>query len=218
MKKEKGVKTLMVPRMERHVGVDRAELILLQDEDQAIQATARSTSPKSRRGKTKTINKGAITRAPLQNIPVVDVPFKRVTVDLVGLIGPKSEDGHRYILTLVDYATRYPEAVPLKRIDAETVAEATVRGPMHILKQLWTKDIEEDEVRSSSGYDKPVEVLRDTGCVGVVLRRDLISDDQLTGRTCLIARIDNTMLLAEEAWINVETPFLSGGVKACTSR
>ena len=31
---------------------------------------------------------------------------------------------HRYILTLVDYATRYPEAVPLKNIDTETVAEA----------------------------------------------------------------------------------------------
>ncbi|RUS68973.1 hypothetical protein EGW08_023265 [Elysia chlorotica] len=74
----------------------------------------------------KTTNKGAIPKAPLQNIPVVDVPFKRVAVDLVGPIDPTSEDGHRYILTLVDYATRYPEAVPLKRIDAETVAEALV--------------------------------------------------------------------------------------------
>ncbi|RUS84546.1 hypothetical protein EGW08_007715 [Elysia chlorotica] len=67
-----------------------------------------------------------LERAPLQSIPVVDVPFKRVAVDLVGPIDPTSEDGHRYILTLVDYATRYPEAVPLKRIDAETVAEALV--------------------------------------------------------------------------------------------
>ncbi|RUS84404.1 hypothetical protein EGW08_007788 [Elysia chlorotica] len=52
IQKEKEVKTLMVPRMERHVGVDRAELIRLQNEDQAIQAMTRSTSPKSRRGKT----------------------------------------------------------------------------------------------------------------------------------------------------------------------
>ena len=37
---------------------------------------------------------------------------------------PTSEKGHRYILTLVDYATRYPEAVPLKNIETETVAEA----------------------------------------------------------------------------------------------
>ena len=32
--------------------------------------------------------------------------------------------GHQYILTLVDYATRYPEAVPLKKISTEAVAEA----------------------------------------------------------------------------------------------
>ena len=46
-------------------------------------------------------------------------------MDLVGPITPPaSERGHRYILTLVDYATRYPEAVPFKNIDTETVAEA----------------------------------------------------------------------------------------------
>jgi len=74
----------------------------------------------------KTVNRGAVSRAPMQNIPVVDTPFKRVAMDLVGPIEPPSEAGHRYILTLVDYATRYPEAVPLKKIDTETVAEALV--------------------------------------------------------------------------------------------
>ena len=33
------------------------------------------------------------------------------------------ERGHRYILVLMDYATRYPEAAPLKSIDTERVAE-----------------------------------------------------------------------------------------------
>ena len=60
----------------------------------------------------------------MENIPVADVPFKRVAVDLIGPIELASEAGHRYILTLVDYATWYPEAVPLKRINTETVAEA----------------------------------------------------------------------------------------------
>ena len=32
----------------------------------------------------------------------------------------------KYILTLVDYATRYPEAVALPSIEMETVAEALV--------------------------------------------------------------------------------------------
>ena len=59
-------------------------------------------------------------------MPFIDKPFKRVAIDLVAPIGPLSEDGHRYILTLVDFATRYPEAVPLKNFDTEIVAEALV--------------------------------------------------------------------------------------------
>ena len=70
--------------------------------------------------------KGTVPKVPLQSVPVVDIPFKRVVVDPIGPIDPRSEAGHRYIPMLVDYATRYPEAVPLKRIDAETVAEALV--------------------------------------------------------------------------------------------
>ena len=57
-------------------------------------------------------------------MPLIDTPFKRVAVDIVGPIAPPSEAGHRYILTLVDYATRYPEAVPFKKITTEAVAEA----------------------------------------------------------------------------------------------
>ena len=34
------------------------------------------------------------------------------------------EAGYQYILTIVDYVTRYPEAVPLKKIPTEAVAEA----------------------------------------------------------------------------------------------
>ena len=71
-------------------------------------------------------SKGTILKVPLQCIPLVDVNFKCVPVDLVGSIEPPSEAGHRYILTLVDYTTRYPEAILLKRINIETVVEAIV--------------------------------------------------------------------------------------------
>ena len=57
-------------------------------------------------------------------MPLIDKPFKRAAVDIVGPIEPPSEAGHRYILTLVDYGTKYPEAVPLKKITTEAVAEA----------------------------------------------------------------------------------------------
>ena len=59
-------------------------------------------------------------RAPLGDMPLIDQPFKRVAIYLVGLIAPASDKEHRYILTLVDYATRYPEAVLLKNIVTET--------------------------------------------------------------------------------------------------
>ena len=56
-------------------------------------------------------------------MPLIDTPFKRVSVDIVGPIAPPGEAEHQYILTLVDYATRYQEAVPLKKITTEAVAE-----------------------------------------------------------------------------------------------
>jgi transposase InsO family protein len=74
----------------------------------------------------KTVLKSCVSKVPLQKMPLIDTPFKRVAVDLIGPIHPPSEAGHRYILTLVDYATRYPEAVALKDINTESVAEALV--------------------------------------------------------------------------------------------
>lgn len=56
-------------------------------------------------------------------------------------IGPfhRSARGHRFVLVLVDYATRYPEAVPLRNIFAESVAQA-VSGHLvvRISKEILT--------------------------------------------------------------------------------
>ncbi|GFN89283.1 Zinc finger protein [Plakobranchus ocellatus] len=65
-----------------------------------------------------------VPKGPLQKVPSLDTPFKRVVIDIVVTINPNCEAGHRFILTPVDYATRYAEALPLWKIDAETVAEA----------------------------------------------------------------------------------------------
>ena len=51
-------------------------------------------------------------------------PFSRVAVDIVGPIEPASSSQKRYILTYVDMATRYPDAVALSSMDAESVALA----------------------------------------------------------------------------------------------
>ena len=39
---------------------------------------------------------------------------------------------------------------------------------------------------------KSVDVLRDTGCSGIVLKRDLVSEDQFTGDFNVMLLIDNT--------------------------
>lgn len=59
-------------------------------------------------------------------MPIIDVPFKRVAIDLVGPIEPRTKNGNRYILSFVDFATRYPEAVALKGIETEQVADASL--------------------------------------------------------------------------------------------
>lgn len=64
----------------------------------------------------RTTPKGRTAKVPLGQMPFIEVPFKRVAVDLVGPIQPATSKGNRYILTVVDFATRYPEAVALKGI------------------------------------------------------------------------------------------------------
>ncbi|XP_063584731.1 uncharacterized protein LOC134762284 [Penaeus indicus] len=71
-------------------------------------------------------SKGSVRRVPMKNLPIISEPFSRVAIDIVGPFTPASERGNKYILTLIDYATRYPEAVALQNIDTMTVAESLV--------------------------------------------------------------------------------------------
>lgn len=59
-------------------------------------------------------------------MPFIEIPFEQIAVDIVGPIHPMTERKNRYILTVIDYATRYPEAIPLPHIEAERVAEALI--------------------------------------------------------------------------------------------
>ena len=72
------------------------------------------------------------------------------------------------------------------------------------------------DMSSSSGYvgSHLVKVLRDTGCSGVVVKRDLVDDSQLTEETTDCVLIDGTVRKVPIAVIYIDTPFFTGRVEA----
>ena len=60
--------------------------------------------------------------AHLVSLPIIEEPFQRIAMDIVGPL-IRSKSGNKFILVICDYSARYPEAVPLKNIQAETIAE-----------------------------------------------------------------------------------------------
>ena len=56
---------------------------------------------------------------PFISLPVMDVPIQPIGMDIVGPL-PKSMLGNQFVLMICDYATRYPEVIPLKIVDAKT--------------------------------------------------------------------------------------------------
>ena len=67
--------------------------------------------------------RGSLWKAKLVPLPVIEVPFTRIAIDMVGP-SPRTEEGHQFILTIVDYGLRFPDAIPLKTTTSQDVAEA----------------------------------------------------------------------------------------------
>jgi hypothetical protein len=62
----------------------------------------------------------------LRNLPVISEPFKRIAIDIVGPLPKCSETNNRFILTVIDHCTHYPEAIPLMSHEAPVVAKALI--------------------------------------------------------------------------------------------
>ena len=62
-------------------------------------------------------------RSPMKPIEVKPQPFYMVGVDIIGPLKTTSE-GNRYILSVIDYYTKYAEAEPLPNQEAKTVVKA----------------------------------------------------------------------------------------------
>ena len=62
--------------------------------------------------------------------------------------------------------------------------------------------------------ENSVDVLRDTGCSGIVVKKDLVSEEQFTGDFNVMLLIDNTARKVPIAKIDVDTPYFKGQVQA----
>ena len=63
-----------------------------------------------------------------------------------------------------------------------------------------------------------VEVLRDTGCNGVIVRRESVKKDDFTGSMGYVMAIDRTLKKAPIAEIKVDTPYYMGVTQAICLR
>ena len=69
-------------------------------------------------------------------------------------------------------------------------------------------------VLSSKVGGKKVEVLRNTGCSEVIIRRELVDETDFTGEMGHIMTVDRTIKRTPVAKVEVDTPFYVGTVEA----
>ncbi|KAJ8946223.1 hypothetical protein NQ318_013034 [Aromia moschata] len=82
-------------------------------------------------------------------------PFERVAVDILGPL-PVTDRGNKYLMVVMDYFSKWPEAVPLPNQEAETVAEAFIENLPTDL--ILGHPVEENQERSLPEF---VEDLRE---------------------------------------------------------
>ncbi|CAM5108865.1 unnamed protein product [Eretmochelys imbricata] len=61
---------------------------------------------------------------PLQSLPIIEVPFLQVAMDILGPFPKKTLRGKQYILTFMDFATCWLETVALSNTRAKSVCQA----------------------------------------------------------------------------------------------
>lgn len=65
-------------------------------------------------------------RVPLCPLPIVSTPFERIVMDFIGPL-PQTPRGNRFAHIVVDYATCFPEVVPLRGMQASEIAHHLIR-------------------------------------------------------------------------------------------
>lgn len=80
--------------------------------------------------------------APLQPIPVIGTPFHRVIIDMVGPL-PRTSSGNQNLLTIMDVATRHPEAISVPSTHSKVIS--------HRLLEFFTRFGLPNQIQSDRG-------------------------------------------------------------------
>ena len=72
------------------------------------------------------------------------------------------------------------------------------------------------EMSTVKGFvgEKPVEVLQDTGCSGVIVSKDLVPESAYTGRSQTMVMVDYSSRVVPEVKVSIDTPYYKGEVLA----
>ena len=81
---------------------------------------------------------------------------------------------------------------------------------LKLINGACMKSVPKDRMLVVTGKigSKVVEVLRDTGCSGVIVERELVGEDQLTGEVGYMMAGDRTVTRAPLAKVHIDTPYL----------
>ena len=146
-------------------------------------------------------------KTPLQTFAPTTQRFEHVHIDLVGPL-PESQ-GHKYLLTMIDRFTRWPEVVPINDIETITVAKA--------FNQNWVARFGvPGKMTSDRGSQFTSELWRAmTNLLGIELHPTTAYHPQANG---LIERLHRTLKASLKArltsphWIN-ELPWVLLGLR-----
>ena len=83
-------------------------------------------------------NRQTVVPVPMITTPIIPEPYQRMAWDLVGKM-PRTKTGFSYILTVMCLGSRFPYAIPLQWVDAESVAEGLSATPAYLLSFCQTR-------------------------------------------------------------------------------
>ena len=87
-------------------------------------------------------------------------------------------------------------------------------GTEEILKLSTTArpSLTNNDMKTLKGLmgEKMIDVLRDTGCTGVIIKQSLVSTELLTGKVHTCMMVDRSTLQLPEAKVSLDTPYFKG--------